>query len=471
MHPLPEIGIGQADDHAALNAGETVDRRLDLGRIDVGAARDDHVHAPVGEVQPAVLVDIAHVAQGLERPVRPRLGAEVSVGRPLPPQRHEIDLAHLARRARLAGLVQHLHLVAGQDLADRARVIQPLDPANARAAHGLGARVDFPDRFRPDPLDPFLLQPRRAGGGDMHDGVQRRHVVFRLHLVGQGPDPVHHGRHLEQPADLVPVYKPQSLLRVKARHQNDVHPPAHGQTGHAERRGVIQRPRVQQHVVRDHAEQQDVGIGHGRRHVDDHLGPSRRAAAGDGLQVFRRDFRQGRGIGGGVPGLRLRQPFRRPRLRGIVDDDQARLEKFQNPRQLRRRQLVRQRRRGRAQRPDRERQLQKRRAVGQGDGDEIPLDHPRLLQGPRPAIDPLRQFAPRQGHALEGQGRAIRIALRMDIQQHADRPHPGQVRHRCRQGAGAVGTTHQGLRQAGFGPSAAAARFGGHGIRGLVRAM
>ena len=42
-----------------------VDQRLlHLGREDVGAAGDDHVDAAVGDVQEAVVVDVAQVADG-----------------------------------------------------------------------------------------------------------------------------------------------------------------------------------------------------------------------------------------------------------------------------------------------------------------------------------------------------------------------------------------------------------------------
>jgi hypothetical protein len=41
------------------------EHRLDLGRVDVDAAGDDEVGAAVGEEQPAVVVEVADVAEGV----------------------------------------------------------------------------------------------------------------------------------------------------------------------------------------------------------------------------------------------------------------------------------------------------------------------------------------------------------------------------------------------------------------------
>ena len=65
---LAQVGIGHADD------GDVGDRRvpdedvLDLPRVDVHAAGDDHVRDPVGEVEVALLVDPADVAERAPAP-------------------------------------------------------------------------------------------------------------------------------------------------------------------------------------------------------------------------------------------------------------------------------------------------------------------------------------------------------------------------------------------------------------------
>ena len=56
------------------------------------------------------------------------------------------------------------------DLADRAAVRQPLDARDDRRGLRLGARVQLPDRLGAEPVDPRLLQPRRARRGEVpHD--------------------------------------------------------------------------------------------------------------------------------------------------------------------------------------------------------------------------------------------------------------------------------------------------------------
>ena len=58
----PHLRVGHADDGAVLHRGVAPDHLLDLARIDVEAARDDHVLLAVGDVQEAFLVDVADVA-------------------------------------------------------------------------------------------------------------------------------------------------------------------------------------------------------------------------------------------------------------------------------------------------------------------------------------------------------------------------------------------------------------------------
>ena len=63
---LAPVGVGDAEhgDVADLRVGEEL--ALDLGRVDVHAAADDHVDLAVAEEQVAVLVELADVADGEE---------------------------------------------------------------------------------------------------------------------------------------------------------------------------------------------------------------------------------------------------------------------------------------------------------------------------------------------------------------------------------------------------------------------
>src|SRR5205085_8539905 len=70
------------DYRAALHGGVFLERGLDLGRVDVGAAAEDHVAHPVTQVEVAVGVDPAVVAERLPPAVAlAGLGADVGVGR------------------------------------------------------------------------------------------------------------------------------------------------------------------------------------------------------------------------------------------------------------------------------------------------------------------------------------------------------------------------------------------------------
>ena len=96
------------------------ERVLDLGRVDVLAARDDHVRDPVVDVEIALRVEIAGVA-GMEPAAAHgprRLLGQVPVAR------------HVLRRA--------AHDLA--DLARRHRVVLAVDDGDLDALHRLAAR-------------------------------------------------------------------------------------------------------------------------------------------------------------------------------------------------------------------------------------------------------------------------------------------------------------------------------------------
>ena len=99
---LAPLLVGHADDGDAGDPVDVVDEVLDFGRVDVLAARDDHVLEPVRDVEVAVGVEIAEVA-GAEPAVRReragrRLG-EVEVARE-DVRAGDLDLADRAGGAR-----------------------------------------------------------------------------------------------------------------------------------------------------------------------------------------------------------------------------------------------------------------------------------------------------------------------------------------------------------------------------------
>ena len=60
---LAHLGVGNADDRDVGDRGVHHQHVLDLARVDVHAARDDHVRDPVGEVEVALGVEPADVAE------------------------------------------------------------------------------------------------------------------------------------------------------------------------------------------------------------------------------------------------------------------------------------------------------------------------------------------------------------------------------------------------------------------------
>ena len=104
LHRLAPGGVGHADHRHVGHVGVAVDRALDLGRVDVLAAGDDHVLHPVVDVDVAVGVHVAGVA-GVH-PAVGGLGAGGGLGL-LPVAQHVVrragdDLAHLAGGQRSA---------------------------------------------------------------------------------------------------------------------------------------------------------------------------------------------------------------------------------------------------------------------------------------------------------------------------------------------------------------------------------
>ena len=116
--------------------------------------------------------------------------------------------ADVAVRRRGAGRAQpDLALLAGGQLV--AVRIADHDGARCRAAHRttvreplrsgddggdlrLGAAVQLEDPVGPQPVDPHLLEPLRAGLGQVPDGPQRGQIVGISQLRRKPPDPFHH---------------------------------------------------------------------------------------------------------------------------------------------------------------------------------------------------------------------------------------------------------------------------------------
>ena len=81
VHALAEFRIGQADDDAGAHLGMLRHRGLDLRRIDVGAAAQDHVGEAVAEIEIAFGIQPSDVAERFPAVgAALRLGAEIMIG-------------------------------------------------------------------------------------------------------------------------------------------------------------------------------------------------------------------------------------------------------------------------------------------------------------------------------------------------------------------------------------------------------
>ena len=69
VHTLAHLGVGDAEHRDVVDLRVVDEQVLGFLRVDVHAARHDHERAAIGEEQVAVVVEVAHVADG-----RPALG-------------------------------------------------------------------------------------------------------------------------------------------------------------------------------------------------------------------------------------------------------------------------------------------------------------------------------------------------------------------------------------------------------------
>ena len=166
-------------------------------------------------------------------------------------------------------------------------MLQPLGAGDRRHRLGLGPGVELHDRFSPHPVDEGLLQPGRAGRGQVPERFQRGEVVFGARFLRQMPDPVHHGRDQIDPARLVLLDGRQGRLGLEAGQQHHVRALAEGRHHHAEAGVMVERRRQQGDGVLLQPPAADLGDvlrADPRLPCQDQLGPSGRAAAGRGFR-------------------------------------------------------------------------------------------------------------------------------------------------------------------------------------------
>src|SRR5262249_29159864 len=170
-----------ADDGDVDDVGMLEQQHLDVGGIDVEAARDDHVLLAVEQDDEPVLVDAAHVARLEEQPpvlVVPQELARL-VGLLVVALHHDLrppgQLADLAARQRPALLVEHDDLAAEAGLAHRMQLVGMEVGLERAAAAAFGQAVDLDQPAGPA-LEAVGLNVRAERRAGRELGLERTEV-------------------------------------------------------------------------------------------------------------------------------------------------------------------------------------------------------------------------------------------------------------------------------------------------------
>ena len=147
----------------------------------------------------------------------------------------------------VAVVVDDLELGDRPDAADGAGVLQPVLGRRGRAA-ALGRAVVLPDHRAP-PVEHLALHVDRARRRGVDRPPHRRHVVLRLHVVGELQHPVELRRHHVRVRAAVPLDLRQRLLRVPLVHEDDRVARVQRVARERRDRGVVVRRRAEVHVV------------------------------------------------------------------------------------------------------------------------------------------------------------------------------------------------------------------------------
>ena len=261
LHRLAPLRVGHADHRAVGDRRVLHQRVLDLGRIDVLAARQDHVLDAVMYVQIAV-AQVAAIA-GAEPAHARRIAIDESIDGGLrigPVALHVLRGAdpHLADPTRrgigAGGRIDHAQLDVQHRPARRAQQLFPrsfrvvvLGRQESHRPGGLGQAVDLDEvalegSHRAD--QHALRDGRRAVGDRLERGVV---ALFHARHLQQELD---HRRHEEAVRDAVLGDRRQNLGWVEIRIQHAVAAGRRRQQRHAGSRDVIGRQHVEEHVGR-----------------------------------------------------------------------------------------------------------------------------------------------------------------------------------------------------------------------------
>ena len=222
LHLFTHFLVGDAEHRDVEHLGVGDQQVLGLLGIDVHAAGHDHEVAPIGEVQVALVVDVAHVAD--RRPsllvVRRRglLRVLVVLERRRPFARLEPHDARFADGELGAVFVADVNDVTAWP-PHRSRVVEPFGGGDERCAGCFSRAVVLVDDRAP-PLQHALLHVDGTRCGRVHRVTERREVVRQALLVGQLEHADEHGRNQLRMGHAVPLDELEKLLGVEAFHDH-----------------------------------------------------------------------------------------------------------------------------------------------------------------------------------------------------------------------------------------------------------
>ena len=251
VDPLAPLLVGQPDHRAVAHRGVLHQRLLDLGRVDVEAAGDDHVLQAVDDEQVALVVEVADVAGVVPAEARGRGGRlRVLVVAGHHERAAHDDLAALAGRQQRPGLGvhdPHLHQRRGPPGGRRGAAWPPSRPASKcvggrehrdhhrRLALAEQLRHHGPDRPRAPPrAGRSTSAPRRTRSTAARRGRCVRSAVVAEQHVDQR-------RRQERVRDPLLLDERQEAAEVGSAHDDD--PPAERHHREAQDAGGVRQRR------------------------------------------------------------------------------------------------------------------------------------------------------------------------------------------------------------------------------------
>ena len=192
LHPFAELFVGHTEHRHIHNGRMAGEHPFDLGRVDVHAARDDHVDLAIRQIQVAVVVEVADVAEGEHAWFAVGLGGLRRVAEVLEVGAHGIahmddafDEACCVGPGRCAGAIvfgHDLHDHVGHRLAHRTWLGEPFLGTDLRHHTAFGGAVVLGD-LRAPPIDHVALHRGRAGCRTVQYELERRTAERVLGLL------------------------------------------------------------------------------------------------------------------------------------------------------------------------------------------------------------------------------------------------------------------------------------------------